>query len=124
MKLVWRRPEKMTGRFLTLLEGAAGDCGIYPTITSDYRDPAANAAASGASMTSRHLAGEAVDFKIPHVGPGAIVGPLLVALIRRADAMGCTKELEIELVASVKDNHLHIALDPSQKAPAIFGAAD
>ena len=122
--LTWRHPDKMTPRFFGWINDAAHDSGQYPRITSDWRDPAANANASGSSTTSRHLYGEAVDFDIPRTGHGAIVGPLVVALIRRAEAMGVTNEIEIELVASAKDSHLHLALDPSQKVPMIFGATD
>lgn len=124
MTLTWKHREKLSTRFVAWIEMACAKAGVYPPITSDWRDPAANAAASGASKTSRHLFGEAVDFAIPHTGHGPIVGPLLVALIREADAAGLTPQLEIELVASAKDNHLHLALDPSQKVPMIFAASD
>jgi len=124
MTLTWKHRDKMTARFVAWIEMACAKAGVYPPITSDWRDPAANAAASGSSKKSRHLFGEAVDFAIPHVGHGMIVGPLLVALVREADAAGLMPQLEIELVASAKDNHLHVALDPSQTAPAIFGASD
>jgi hypothetical protein len=124
MTLAWRHREKLTPRFVAWIEHACAKAGVYPPITSDWRDPAANAGASGSSKTSRHLFGEAVDFAIPHTGHGGIVGPLLVALIREADAAGLTPQIEIELVASAKDNHLHVALDPGQSVPAIFGASD
>jgi hypothetical protein len=118
----WKHSDKVTPRFKTLVEGAIADSKVALALTSDWRD--ISFVDPGASKTSRHLYGEAVDFDIPRKGHGCLVGPFVVALIRRADAMGCTRELEIELVASAKDSHLHVALDPKQSAPAIFGATD
>ena len=122
MTVAWRHPEKLTPRFKTLVEGALGDCSVQLKVTSDWRDPSFQD--PGASKTSRHLYGEAADFDIPRKGHGFMVGPFVVALVRRADKMGLTNFLEIELVASARDSHLHVALDPNQSAPAIFGASD
>lgn len=122
--LAWRHPDKLTPRFKAWLDDAAAAAKVYLPITSDYRDLAANQAASGASGSSRHLFGEAVDFAIPHTGHGNLVGPLVAQLVLLAQMRGFLAHLEIELVASAKDNHLHVALDPKQTTPAIFGAAD
>jgi hypothetical protein len=116
----WRHPDKVSARFKVFIEGACRDCGIYPLVTSDWRDPDANPGVKN----SRHLWGEAVDFDIPLKGHGAIVGQLLVALIVRATAMLLLNQLEVEIVASEKDSHLHVALDPSQKVVTILAAAD
>jgi len=118
----WKNREKLTPRFRSLIENAAHDSQVYLPVTSDWRD--ASFVDPGASKTSRHLHGEGVDFDIPLKGHGTLVGPLVVALIRRATAMGIVHELEIELVASKRDSHLHLALDPKQKVIAIFGATD
>ena len=123
MTVAWRHPEKLTPRFKTLVEGAYADCASHLKLTSDWRDPA-TFSDPGASPTSRHYFGEGCDFDIPRKGHGWMVGPFVVALIRRADKMGLTNFLEIELVASARDSHLHVALDPNQSAPAIFGASD
>lgn len=134
MTVPWKHPTKLTDRFRAWVEVACGNCGIYPPITNDWRDPVFTD--PGASKTSRHLFGEGVDFDIPRTGHSGIVGPLVVALIWEralqaglmmppfAEFMAACREVEIELVASAKDSHLHVALDPGQKAPAIFGATD
>ena len=119
----WKHPDKIAPRFKTLVEGALASAKVALPVTSDWRDPA-TFKDPGASPTSRHCFGEAADFDIPRKGHGHLVGPFVVALIHRTDAMGITNELEIELVASAKDSHLHVALDPKQKVPAIFGASD
>jgi len=119
----WKHPDKITTRFRSLIEGAEADCGVYLPTMSDWRNPATFKDA-GAAPTSRHYYGEAVDKDIPYKGHGTSVGLLITALIRRATVMAILNELEIEIVASERDSHLHIALDPSQENIAIFAAAD
>lgn len=135
MTVVWRHPNKMTGKFRTVLEGTMEDAGVNPPLTSDWRDPA-TFNDPGASPTSRHYYGEAGDWDIPLKGHGAIVGSIVVCLVRQLaiaaglpmpgaqELLKACAQLEVELVASSKDSHLHIALDPNQKTPAIFGATD
>lgn len=52
---------------VTILEPIRAHYGVPIVPTSGYRSPALNAVTRGASRTSQHMAGEAVDFEVPGI---------------------------------------------------------
>lgn len=52
---------------VTILEPVRVHYGVPISPTSGYRSPALNAVTRGASRTSQHMAGEAVDFEVPGI---------------------------------------------------------
>src|SRR6267378_3965264 len=87
-------------------------------LTSDARTPEENAAASGSSPTSLHLQGRAFDLRYPATDEQAWKLVDAVMLVSGARAV------ELELVHSAIDKHVHVALLPSGKASRLIVRAD
>lgn len=101
----------MSPEILTLLDDVREMCGVPLRLTSDYRSPAANAAASGSSPTSLHLLGRAVDF-VPAVWDRETLFRIVAAVIL------CKKDasIELELVQGAADKHVHLGVFPDKRA--------
>ena len=114
----FRHPELMSIPFVMWLNSVRKEFGFPIKITSDGRTAAENAAASGSSPTSRHLLGEAVDIEFP---PTANHLWLLVQAVMTCQA---TRPIELELVHSPADSHVHLAWLAPGRASALIVAAD
>lgn len=97
---------------LALLDDVREACGIPLRLTSDFRSPAANAAASGSSPTSLHLLGRAVDF-VPAVWDRETLFRIVasVILVSKNRAMS----IELELVQGAADKHVHLGVFPDNR---------
>jgi len=113
----FHHPELMDYAFCTFVDDVRHEFGFPVVLTSDARTANENAAASGSRPTSRHLAGQAVDFKFP---PTANHLWLLVAAVMR-----CMRAppVELELVNSAQDQHVHLAwLEPGRASKLLVKA--
>lgn len=93
-------------------------CGFPLIITSDARTQAENDAASGSSPTSLHLTGRAFDLRYPKSAED--VWKLVDAVYLASGE----RPVELELVHSAQDQHVHIALLPAGKASRLIVRAD
>lgn len=93
-------------------------CDFPLILTSDARPPAENAAASGSSPTSLHLQGRAFDLRYPD--SAELVWRFVDAVMLASG----TRPVELELVNSAQDKHLHIALLPEGRQSRIIVRAD
>jgi len=114
----FRHPELMNADFVTWLNAIREEYGFPIVLTSDGRTPEENAAASGSSPTSRHLVGEAIDMEFP---PTANHTWLLVQAVLQTPTM---RPIELELVHSAADAHVHIAWLPLGRASSLIVSAD
>lgn len=73
-------------------------------LTSDARTVEENAAASGSSPTSLHLFGRAFDLR--WIPDDAALWRFVVAVMH----VGAARSLELELVNSDRDKHIHLGL--------------
>lgn len=114
----FKHPELMSADFVAWLNKVREEYGFPMVLTSDGRTPAENAALldKGASPSSRHLVGEAVDIAYP---PTANHAWLLVQAVMSAPT---TRSVELELVPA--DGHVHIAWLQLGRAPALIVATD
>lgn len=110
----------MDPTFLSFLDDVRDAYGWPITLTSDARTLAENDAASGSSPTSRHLVGEAVDMKYP---PTAEHTWKLVAAVLDV-ARHYNRAIELELVHSARDQHVHLAFRPLGTTSKIIVAGD
>lgn len=98
-----RHPELVDNAFWIWLD-AARDASATPwRITSDARTPEENARASGSSATSLHLTGRAVDFTVKWDRE------VLWRVVHAVCTTPCFGGVELELVQSPRDKHLHLA---------------
>jgi len=114
----FRHPELVQNDAAVWLDDIRDYCGFPLTLTSDARTPAENAAASGSSPTSLHLQGRAFDLRYPQTEE---------QVWRFVDAVFLAsgeRPVELELVNSAQDKHLHIGLLPTGKASRIIVRAD
>src|SRR5437764_11274818 len=113
----FRHPELMSEEFVAWLDRVRAEYGFPLTLTSDGRTAAENAVASGSSPSSRHLCGEAVDAAFP---PTANHLWLFVQAVMRCAA---ARPIELELVHSHRDSHVHVAwLQPGRASSLIVAA--
>ena len=123
-KLRWFKPEEFRHHELVLDQAAVwlDDIREYydsPLIvTSDARTPEENAAASGSSPTSWHLQGRAFDLRYP--GSPELVWDLVHAIM----VVSGSRPVELELVNSARDRHVHIALLPEDRQSRCLIRAD
>jgi hypothetical protein len=92
--------------------------GFALTITSDARTPEENAAASGSSPTSLHLLGRAFDLRYP------ATPELVWRLVDAIYLASGSRPVELELVHSAVDTHVHLALLPVGKVSKLIVRAD
>lgn len=114
----FRHPELVDNAAAVWLDDIRESCGFPLILTSDARTPEENAAASGSSPTSLHLTGRAFDLRYPKSAED---------VWRFVDAVYlCSGErpVELELVKSARDQHLHIALLPAGKVSRLLVKAD
>lgn len=109
----------------TFLDQLREAYGLPLVLTSDARTPAENAAASGSSPTSLHLAGRAFDLAWP--GGEEEVWRFLTAFFL---ALGWTppegrnRSVELELVHSATDKHVHFGIFPNVRPSRLLITAD
>lgn len=108
----FRHPELVQDQAAVFLDDIRTAYGDALMITSDARTPEENAAASGSSPTSLHLQGLAFDLRYP--GSVEHAWRLVEAVMAAANGRG----VELELVHSAKDQHVHVALLPNRLAPS------
>lgn len=92
--------------------------GFPLTITSDARTQVENDAASGSSPTSLHLLGRAFDLRYP--ASPELVWKLVDAIFLASGS----RPVELELVHSAVDTHIHLALLPVGKVSRLIVRAD
>jgi hypothetical protein len=103
----FRHPELVDDSAAIWLDDIRQHFGAPLTLTSDARIPEENAVASGSSSTSLHLLGRAFDLRW-------LDDP--DALWRFVDAVmlvSGTRPVELELVNSAQDRHIHLGLYPN-----------
>lgn len=93
-------------------------CGFPLTITSDARTHEENAAASGSSPTSLHLQGRAFDLRYP------ATAEQVWKLVDAVYLASGERPVELELVHSANDKHVHIALLAPGKVSHLIVRAD
>jgi len=114
----FRHPELVQNDAAVWLDDIRDLCGFPLIVTSDARTPAENAAASGSSPTSLHLQGRAFDLRYPKTTEEVW---RFVAAVFLASG---ERPVELELVNSAQDRHLHIALLPAGKTSRLIVRAD
>lgn len=114
----FRHPELVDNAAATWLDDIREAAGFVLTITSDARTQAENDAASGSSPTSLHLTGHAFDLRYPKTAE---------EVWRLVDAVFLAsgdRPVELELVHSAQDQHIHLALLPAGKTSRLIVRAD
>ena len=114
----FRHPELVQDAAAVWLDDIRDSCGFPLHLTSDARTPEENAAASGSSPTSLHLQGRAFDLQYP------ASAELVWRFVDAVMLVSGTRPVELELVNSEQDKHLHIALLPDGKQSRIIVRAD
>lgn len=100
------------------LDDVRDACDFPLTITSDARTPEENAAASGSSPTSLHLTGRAFDLRYP------ATDELVWRLVDAVMLVSGQRPVELELVHSAIDKHVHLALLPADRQSRLEVRAD
>ncbi len=102
----WKHPELVDSTAAVWLDGIRTHCGFPLVLTSDARTPEENAAASGSSPTSLHLLGRAFDLQW-------VDDPeRLWRLVDAVYLVSGERAVELELVNSAQDRHVHLGLYP------------
>lgn len=114
----FRHPELVEDVAAVWLDDIRDACDFPLVLTSDARTPAENAAASGSSPTSLHLQGRAFDLRYPDSAE------LVWRFVDAVMLVSGTRPVELELVNSARDKHLHIALLPEGRQSRIIVRAD
>lgn len=114
----FRHPELLEAEAAHFLDDVRAAYGQPLVLTSDARTPEENAAASGSSPTSWHLQGRAFDLK--WITNPAALWRFVKAVYQVAGARG----VELELVNSATDKHIHVALLPVQGGSRLLIRAD
>ncbi len=102
----FRHPELVDDAAAVWLDGIRTHCGFPLVLTSDARTEEENAAASGSSPTSLHLLGRAFDLQWPD-DPNQ-----LWRLVDAIYLVSGERSVELELVNSARDQHVHLGLYP------------
>ena len=114
----FKHPERVQTDAARFLDAVRHDYGGILMLTSDARTPEENAAASGSSPTSWHLHGRAFDLQW-------IQNP--EALWRFVDSVYLVAgehPVELELVNSRADQHIHLAYLPEGRLSRLLIRAD
>jgi len=114
----WRHADLVSYAFAVYLDDVRREYGYPIVLTSDARTAAENAAASGHSPTSRHLYGEAVDTRFPPTSQH------LWKLVHAVFKVAGDRAIELELVNSTVDQHVHIAFLPLGQTSKLLVKAD
>lgn len=102
----FRHPELVANDAAVFLDTVRSVCGFALTLTSDARTPEENAAASGSSPTSWHLQGRAFDLRYPDSAEK------VWKLTKAVFVCAADRGVELELVNSATDKHVHLAVFP------------
>jgi peptidase M15-like protein len=114
----FKHPELFDYAFAVFIDQVRYEYGWPIVLTSDARTLAENNAASGHSVTSRHLVGQAVDMEFPPSSNH--LWRLVEAVIKVAGE----RPIELELVNSAVDHHVHIAFLEPGRASKLLVKAD
>ena len=114
----FHHPELMDYAFCVFLDHVRYEYGFPLVLTSDARTSAENAAASGHAANSRHLVGQAVDMVFPPTAQH------LWQLVAAVFSVAGDRPVELELVHSAQDRHVHVAFLEAGKASTLIVAAD
>lgn len=114
----FRAFDKMAPEFLAFLDDVRDTAGVPFRLTSDWRSPVGNAAASGSSPTSLHLLGRAVDFTVPWTREA--LWSVTMAVMLRAHG----HSVELELVSGPTDHHIHLGLFPDNRPSRLILTLD
>lgn len=114
----FRHPELVQNEAAVWLDDIREYADFPLILTSDARTAEENAAASGSSPTSLHLQGRAFDLRYP--GSPELVWRFVEAVF----IVSGSRPVELELVRSAKDQHLHIALLPNDRDSRVLVRAD
>ena len=114
----FRHPELVEAEAAHFLDAVRETYGAPLVLTSDARTPEENAAARGSSPTSLHLQGRAFDLQwIPD--PEA-----LWRLVDAVYLVAGRNPIELELVNSVTDKHIHLGCLASGRVSRLLIRAD
>jgi len=114
----FRHPALVDAEAARFLDAVRDTYGAPLVLTSDARTPEENAAAQGSSPTSLHLHGRAFDLRwIPD--PEA-----LWRLVDAVYLVAGTNPVELELVNSQQDQHIHLACLPTGRVSRLLIRAD
>lgn len=114
----FRHPDLLDYQLLVALDNIRSGYGFPLVITSDGRTPEENAAAVGSSPTSLHLSGRAVDFRYPPTAAH------LWNLLRTITEVLRGRAVELRLVSSTTDHHIHLGLLPDGQASRLAVATE
>ena len=116
----FKHPELVSYAFAVFLDDVRRAYGYPIQITNDARTAAENQALlpHGASLTSRHLYGEAVDIRFPPTSQH------LWKLVSAVFKVAGDRAIELELVNSRLDQHVHIAFLPLGVTSKLLVKAD
>jgi hypothetical protein len=114
----FRHPELVLEEAVRFLEAVRAIYAAPLVLTSDARTPEENAQASGSSPTSWHLSGRAFDLRYP--GSAELVWRFVAAVVKVAGE----RPIELELVNSKSDRHLHLAVLPPGRPSRMLVRAD
>ena len=114
----FRHLELMDYQFLILLDDIRFSYGSPMVLTSDARTPEENASIPGSSPTSLHLQGKAIDIRYPPTTTAAW------NLVRAIMAVAGDRSIELELVYSKTDKHIHLGLLRDDQASRLVIAAE
>lgn len=135
----YKFPDKLDPKFKEFYETIVAISGLDLPITSDWRSPEANAGASGSSSTSLHLSGRAVDLDTNRndskrffifakaVFLASLVMDKRISLDVAMDLSHPRPTdlcVELEMVNSDKDTHIHLGLDPKAPGGELIVRAD
>lgn len=114
----FKHPELMDLAFVSFVDDVRQEYGFPLHRTSDARTAEENASSPGSSITSRHLVGQAMDFKFP---PTKHHLWQFVAAVMRCQR---AQPIELEIVHGPTDSHIHLAWLPAGRASALEVALD
>jgi len=116
----FKHPELMDYSFCVFLDHVRYEYGFPLVLTNDARTQAENDAlkAHGSADHSRHLVGQAVDMVYPQDSQH------VWALVTAIFACAGERPIELELVNSTVDKHVHVAFLEPGKASKLLVKAD
>jgi len=117
----FKHPELIEPLAANFLQAVRDRYGAPIRVTSDARTAAENAAAGGSAL-SWHLRGRAFDLRWP--ADDVLAYKLIRAIILQAEEWSEDLTLELELVYSERDRHIHFAVKDNRTPSRLIVAAD
>jgi peptidase M15-like protein len=116
----FRHPELFDYSFAVFIDQVRYEYGWPIVLTNDARTPAENEAlrSQGSAPNSRHLAGQAIDMEFPPSSNH------LWRLVEAVMKVAGERPIELELVNSSVDTHVHIAFLEPGRASKLLVKAD